>query len=71
VRALFAAPGQSSTLAEALGNNTKGTLSILLYLTALAVSLVVPVVAVGIDIVVAAMWVVPDPRIERRLRQPG
>jgi TMEM175 potassium channel family protein len=70
VRALFAAPGQSATLAEALGDNTKGTLSIVLYLIALAVSLIVPVVAVLIDIVVAAMWVVPDPRIERRLREP-
>jgi len=70
VRALLASPGQSATLAETLGDNRKGQLSLLAYLTALAVSLFVPVVAVAIDVFVAALWIVPDPSIERRLSEP-
>jgi hypothetical protein len=38
---------------------------------ALAVSLFVPVVAVAIDVFVAAIWIVPDPRIESRMREPN
>lgn len=71
VRALLATPGQSATLGEALGDDFKGRLSLFAYLLALLVSLVVPVVAVGIDVFVAAIWIVPDPRIESRLREPN
>lgn len=70
IRALVASPGQSETLAVALGNNRKGQLSMLLYRIALAVSLFIPVVAVAIDVFVAAIWIVPDRAIERRLSQP-
>ena len=70
VRALLAAPGQSSTLAEALGDDFKGRFSLFAYLAALAVSLFVPIVAVGIDVFVAALWIAPDPRIESRLSEP-
>lgn len=69
VWALLAVPGQSAALAEALADNTKGRLSIALYVIALAVSLFVPLAAVALDLVVAAMWIVPDPRIERRLNE--
>lgn len=69
VRALISAPGQSSTLAEALGGNVKGIVSLLIYFLALAASLVAPVVAVLLDIVVSAIWIVPDRRIERRLSE--
>ena len=71
VQALLRAPGQSATLAEALADNRKGQLSLLLYLIALAVSLFVPLIAVAIDVIVAITWIVPDPRIERRLNEQG
>jgi uncharacterized membrane protein len=69
VQALLRVPGQPETLAEALADNKKGQLSLLLYVIALAVSLFVPLVAVAIDLIVATMWIVPDRRIERRLNE--
>ena len=67
VRALMAAPGQTSTLAEALGGDFKGRISPMLYLVAIPIAFIAPLVAFGIYIFVAAMWIVPDPRIERRI----
>jgi uncharacterized membrane protein len=71
VRALLASPGQSSTLSEALGDDFKGRLSIVAYLVALAISPFVPALAVAIDVFLAALWIVPDRRIERRLSEPN
>jgi uncharacterized membrane protein len=68
--ALLAAPGQSATLAAALADSTKGKLSSALYLVAMAVSLFLPMLAVAIDVFVAAIWIVPDRGIERRLSEP-
>ena len=67
VRALLAAPGQTDTLAAALGDNLKGRISPLFYAIAIPVAFVAPVVSFGLYVAVAAMWIVPDPRIERRL----
>jgi uncharacterized membrane protein len=69
VRALMASPGQSATLAETVGSSAKGLFSLLAYMTALAVSFVVPLLAVAIDVFVAAIWIVPDRGIERRLSE--
>jgi TMEM175 potassium channel family protein len=67
VRALIAAPGQSATLAAAIGNDFKGKISIVIYALALPFALYLPAVAILVFIVVAAIWIVPDPRIERAL----
>lgn len=67
VRALLAAPGQPDTLATALGDNTKGRLSPVIYALAIPIAFVAPLVAFGLYVFVAAMWIVPDPRIERRI----
>jgi len=67
VRSLMAAPGQSSTLAEALGDDFKGRISPVLYGAAIPIALVAPLIAFGVYVFVAAMWIVPDPRIERRI----
>jgi uncharacterized membrane protein len=71
VTALLASPGQSPALAEMLGDNRKGQLSLLGYVVGLVISPFLPWVAVGIDLLVAAMWIVPDRRIERRLSEPN
>src|SRR6185503_18982930 len=42
VQALLASPGQSSTLAEALGDNRKGQISLFGYMFALAMSMFLP-----------------------------
>jgi uncharacterized membrane protein len=67
VRALMAAPGQTTTLAEALGDDFKGRVSPLLYGIAIPIAFLIPMAAFGIYVFVAAMWIVPDPRIERRI----
>ena len=67
VRALMAAPGQTSTLAEALGDDFKGRVSPVLYGVAIPIAFVAPLIAFGVYVFVAAMWIVPDPRIERRI----
>jgi uncharacterized membrane protein len=64
-RALLAANGPGSRLAQALGNDWKGKLSIVAYALAIAVSPFVPVISVALYVAVAAMWLVPDRRIER------
>ena len=67
VRALLAAPGQTETLGVALGDDRKGRISPFIYAAAIPVSFVAPLVSFGLYVAVAAMWIVPDPRIERRI----
>ncbi|TAK00898.1 MAG: DUF1211 domain-containing protein [Chloroflexota bacterium] len=67
VRALIAAPGQPESLAAAIGGDRKGKLSIVAYLVAMPIALVAPLAAVAIYIGVAAIWFVPDRRMERAL----
>jgi uncharacterized membrane protein len=68
VRAILAGEGSSSELAAAVGSDTKGRVSPLLYAAAIPLSFVRPWIALGIYIFVALMWLVPDRRIESRLR---
>jgi TMEM175 potassium channel family protein len=67
VTALQGAPGQTDTLATALGDNTKGRLSPVIYALAIPIAFVAPLVSFSLYVFVAAMWIVPDPRIERRI----
>ena len=67
VTALRAAPGQTATLAEALENDVKGRLSPVIYAVAIPIAFVVPLASLALYFAVAAMWIVPDPRIERRI----
>ena len=65
VRALIAAPGQTGTLAAAVGSDTKGKVSPLLYALAIPVAIAAPAISTAIYFIVAAIWIVPDRRIER------
>ena len=67
VRALLALHGPDSTLAQALGSDFKGKGSIVLYVIALPIAFVTSAVACAIYVLVAAIWFIPDPRIERRM----
>ena len=64
-RTLLAANGPGSRLAQALGNDWKGKLSIVVYVVAIAVSPFVPLLSVALYVAVAATWLVPDRRMER------
>ena len=62
---LLALHETSSPLAQAIGSDRKGKLSLAAYLVALAFSFVVPWVSVALFVLVALIWVVPDRRVER------
>ena len=67
VRALIAAPGQPPTLAAAIGSDVKGKLSVVVYLVAIPVALVAPLLSLALYVGVAAVWFIPDRRMERAL----
>jgi uncharacterized membrane protein len=69
-RSLIAVHQQNNTLARALGHDGKGILSMVLYMLAIAGAFVHTWISLGIYMAVAAMWFIPDTRIERNL-SPG
>jgi uncharacterized membrane protein len=64
---IIRAQGPNSPLARALGRDFKGKSSPLLYVAAIGLAFVHPWIACAIYVLVALMWLVPDPRIERGL----
>ncbi|HXB54463.1 MAG TPA: TMEM175 family protein [Vicinamibacteria bacterium] len=67
-RAIIAAQGPGSRLAAAVGADLKGKLSAGLYAVAIPSAFVHEWIADGIYVFVAFMWLVPDRRIESKLR---
>ena len=65
VRALVSLHGPASPIAVAIGKDFKGKTSLALYAVGLGLSPFVPVASVGIYVLVAIVWLVPDPRFER------
>jgi TMEM175 potassium channel family protein len=59
--------GAHSILATALGHDLKGKLSPFLYLAGIALAFVIPWVSIALYVLVAVLWLVPDPRIERAI----
>lgn len=59
--------GKESTLAIALGKDTKGKVSMALYALAVALSFVNSWISFSIYIIVAIIWIIPDKRIEKQL----
>jgi len=68
VRTILACQPPDSVLARAIGDDLKGRLSLGLYAAAIPLTFVNPWIAVGLYALVALMWLVPDRRIEARLR---
>jgi uncharacterized membrane protein len=62
---LIAHHGRESALATAIGGDTKGKISVAVYVVAIALAFVNPWVSCGLYAVVAAMWFIPDRRIEK------
>src|SRR5438477_1884011 len=65
VRALLSLHGRESVLANALGSDFKGKISIWIYLVAISLALLSSWLACALYVFVAIMWLVPDRRIER------
>lgn len=59
--------GEESLLKKAIGSDWKGKLSPILYVAAILLAFLSPWLAIGIFVLVALMWVIPDRRIERVL----
>ncbi|PYF69521.1 TMEM175 family protein [Pedobacter nutrimenti] len=59
--------GKNPELRKAIGSDTKGKISVALYLIAIAVSMVNSWISFGIYILVAMIWFVPDSRIEKTM----
>jgi uncharacterized membrane protein len=69
VRALISLHGRGSVLATAVGRDFKGKVSVVIYAAAIVVALVNSWIAFGLYVLVAVMWLIPDRRIEKTLRQ--
>ena len=68
VRTILAADGGvNKRVAAAIGSDTKGNLSLLFYVAAIPLAFVHVLLADALYVFVALVWLVPDPRIERRL----
>ncbi|MFO0938165.1 MAG: TMEM175 family protein [Gemmataceae bacterium] len=65
VRILIAFHGNGSPLAVAIGSNIKSYLSLFVYLLAVGVAFFEPLIAFGMYCLVAAVWIIPDRRIEK------
>ena len=68
-KTLIARHGKDSTLAASIGNDRKGALSIVVYAAAIPLSFVRPWIAFACYVMVAVMWLLPDPRIEKTIGQ--
>jgi len=56
--------GRNSEFARALGSDTKGKLSVIIYAIGVGLSFIEPFVGLGLYFLVAVMWFVPDKRFE-------
>jgi uncharacterized membrane protein len=63
--ALVAANGKHALLANAVGRDLKGKLSVVCYLLAIPLAFVHQAIADALYVAVAVMWLVPDRRIEK------
>jgi uncharacterized membrane protein len=66
-QAIIHAQGQNSILKQAVGRDWKAKVSVVLYLVAIAVALRSPRIADAVFVAVALLWLIPDPRIAKRL----
>lgn len=66
-RCIIVTEGANSVLGRAVGQDRKGILSIICYATAIPFAFFAYRVAVGLYVLVALIWLIPDRRIERAL----
>jgi len=64
-KAIIHRQGAHSVLASAIGNDLKGKISPLLYISGIALAFFQPWLSITLYVLVAAIWLVPDRRIER------
>jgi uncharacterized membrane protein len=66
-KTLIARHGHESVLAKSIGNDWKGTMSVLVYVLAIPIAFFKPWIACACYTFVAVMWLLPDRRIEKHV----
>jgi len=66
-RAMIASHGKDSTLATAIGKDSKGILSLAGYTIAIILAFVNPFISFALYVLVAVLWLIPDTRIEKTM----
>jgi gluconolactonase len=59
--------GRESPLALAVGRDWKGNLSLAIYVVAIALAFIDPLLSLGLYVIVALIWFIPDRRIEKKV----
>ena len=67
-RSIIRADPANAELARAVGTDRKALASAAIYATAIPLSFLSPWIAIGLYALVAAMWFIPDRRIESRVK---
>jgi len=62
--------GKDSLLAKAVGDDKKGKISIVIYVTGIAFSWVNSTISFALYALVACIWFIPDRRIEKKIINP-
>lgn len=68
---IVAVEGKDSLLAQAIGKDFKGSVSVVIYALAIPLAFVNQWLAQLLYVAVALMWLVPDKRIEKVLAEPN
>ena len=68
-RTIVRHPRAGARLADALGNDSKGKISLACYLLAIVAAFINVWISNALYVFVAALWLIPDRRIESRLQQ--
>lgn len=66
-RSLISHHGSDSELARAVGDDFKGKISVVAYLSAVPLAFINEWISFGLYVAVAVLWLVPDRRIEKTL----
>ena len=69
LQAIIRRHGRDSMLAQAIGWDLKGKVTVLLLLAGIVVAFLEPWIAMVLYVVVAIIWIVPDRRIENAIAQ--
>ena len=67
VRALLPLHNPDSTLVKAIGDDFKGKISLVIYIAAICAAFIHPYISLALNLVVLAIWFIPDRRIERKM----
>ncbi|MCY7411182.1 MAG: hypothetical protein LH473_12990 [Chitinophagales bacterium] len=65
VRTLIGLHDSSSELVKAIGSDSKGKISLICYLVAMPAVYVSPYISLGLYLLVAIIWLMPDSRVEK------